>query len=71
MIPAHINPMQWHQAQGFARQTCARFFRDGLTPPEAAAAFGLAAGEHRDLDWERAVDLIAAAMCAEPMRRAA
>lgn len=28
----HINPVQWHQAVGYARQACARFFRDGSTP---------------------------------------
>lgn len=71
MIPDHINPMQWHQAQGIARQTCARFFRDGRTAADAAASFGLEPQAHQDLDWVRAVDLIAHAICAEPVRRAA
>lgn len=71
MIPDHINPLQWHQAQGVARQTCARLFRDGRTPSDAAEAFGIPADAHAALDWVKAVDLIATALCAEPMRRAA
>ena len=35
----HINPMQWHQAVGFARQSCARIFRDGGKPQDALSAF--------------------------------
>ena len=71
MIPDHINPLQWHQAQGVARQACARFFRDGRTPADAAGAFGITAEVEAGLDWVKTVDLIAAALCAEPMRRAA
>ncbi len=41
MTPDHINPIQWHQANSIARQSCARFFRDGGTPADAMRAFGL------------------------------
>ena len=41
MSPHHINPAQWQQAMGYARQACARIFRDGGTPAEACRAFGL------------------------------
>lgn len=71
MIPDHVNPLQWHQAQGIARQSCARFFRDGGTPADALQAFGFAADDLADADWSRAVDRIAASLCAQPVRRAA
>ena len=35
MSPRHINSVQWQQAIGYARQVCARMFRDGGTPAEA------------------------------------
>lgn len=67
--PAHINPVQWHQALGYARQACARIFRDGGAPADAAKAFGLDA---RDVgDWSRAVELIAESLSRAPVRRAA
>ncbi len=69
--PAHLNPIQWHQALSVSRQTCARVFRDGGTPEEAIAAFGLAAQRDEKLSWEKAVDLIAAEICAHPVARAA
>jgi hypothetical protein len=69
--PDHVNPVQWQHAQGIARQTCARFFRDGGTPADALKAFGLSAGEISDLDWSRAVDSIAQDLCSAPQRRAA
>lgn len=69
--PAHLNPIQWHQALSVSRQTCARVFRDGGTPEEATAAFGLKAEAADKLSWERAVDLIAAQICAHPIARAA
>lgn len=69
--PAHVNPMQWHQALNVSRQTCARVFRDGGTPAEALAAFGLHLETGEKLSWEKAVDLIAAEICAHPMARAA
>jgi hypothetical protein len=69
--PDHVNPVQWQQAQGVARQTCARFFRDGGTPEDALKAFGVSTCEVSGLDWDRAVDAIAQALCAAPQRRAA
>ncbi len=69
--PDHVNPVQWQQAQGVARQTCARFFRDGGAPEDALKAFGLSAGEITGLDWSRAVDAIAQTLCSAPQRRAA
>lgn len=69
--PAHVNPIQWHQALSVSRQTCARVFRDGGTPSEAVAAFSLKAELDEKLSWEKAVDLIAAEICAHPIARAA
>jgi len=67
----HINPLQWHQAIGVARASCARFFRDGGTPADALRAFGLAADERTAKDWSRVVEAIAESLCAMPMKRAA
>jgi hypothetical protein len=69
--PNHVNPVQWQQAQGVARQTCARFFRDGGMPEDAMKAFGLSDSEFEGLDWSRAVDAIAVTLCSAPQRRAA
>jgi hypothetical protein len=71
MSPHHVNPLQWHHAVGVARQSCARFFRDGGTPADALGAFGVAADEKMSEDWGKAVDAIAAVLCAPPARRAA
>ena len=68
-VPDHLSPIQWYQAVGVSRQECARVFRDGGSPQDALAAFGLAADEA--MSWERAVDQIAAELCAHPTRRAA
>jgi hypothetical protein len=65
----HVNPLQWHQAVGIARASCARFFRDGGAPADALLAFGL--DERGTQDWSRAVEAIAESLCAAPMRRAA
>jgi len=74
MSREHINPMQWHQAMGVARQVSARIFRDGGSAADALAAFGLKS-EAGELDWSRAVEAIAEALCAQhaapQMRRAA
>ncbi len=69
MSPHHVNPAQWQQAMGYARQACARIFRDGGSPTEACSAFGLK-GEPA-ADWSIAVDRIALALCAPPLRKAA
>ena len=67
----HINPLQWHQAVGIARASCARFFRDGGAPADALLAFGLPADDRAAQDRSRAVEAIAESLCAAPMRRAA
>lgn len=67
----HINPLQWHQALGVARASCARFFRDGGAPADALRAFGLTADHRGSEDWSRAVEAIAESLCAAPMKRAA
>ncbi len=73
-VPSHLNPMQWHQALAVSRQTCARVFRDGGTPVEALASFGLAGSSlagSSEANWDKAVDLIAEELCAHPMHKAA
>jgi hypothetical protein len=70
MSPQHINPLQWHQAVDYARQVCARIFRDGGTPAEALSAFGVVAAGP-DVCWSVAVDRIAQALCAPALRKAA
>jgi hypothetical protein len=54
---------------GYARQACARIFRDGGSPAEACRAFGLAA--ETATDWSIAVDRIALSLCAPALRKAA
>ena len=71
MSPQHVNPLQWHQAVGIARQSCPRFFRDGGAPADALKAFGVPANAHLSADWGKAVDAIAEILCAAPVRRAA
>ena len=58
-VPDYLSPIQWHQAVAVSREQCARIFRDGGAPSDALIAFGLKA-EH-DANWERVVDLLAAA----------
>lgn len=70
MTPDHINPLQWHQAFGVARQSCARFFRDGGSPADAMQAFGLKPLTAHD-DWSHAVEAIAQVLCTATMKRAA
>lgn len=69
MSPHHVNSVQWQQAIGYARQACARIFRDGGSPMEACRAFGLAPESVGD--WSVAVDRIALSLCAPTMRKAA
>ncbi|HYD15080.1 MAG TPA: hypothetical protein VEA77_01635 [Hyphomicrobium sp.] len=71
MIPEHINPMQWHQAVGIARQSCARFFRDGGTAMDAMRAFGAETKSAEIADWGKAVEAIAYVLCSKPEKRAA
>jgi hypothetical protein len=70
MTPRYINPVQWQQVTGYARQACARIFRDGGTPADASRAFGLAA-DQAAADWSIAVDRIAQSLCASGLRKAA
>ena len=70
MSPRYINPVQWQQAMGYARQACARIFRDGGSPADAVRAFGLPASEP-GADWSLAVDRIAQSLCAGALRKAA
>lgn len=67
--PSNVNPIEWHQSLGLARQASARIFRDGGSPTDAMQAFGLAAGP--DIDWGRAVELIAMSIARPGQRRAA
>jgi hypothetical protein len=69
--PEHINPLQWHQAVGIARQSCARFFRDGGSAADAMRAFGASAEGIPAADWSKAVEAIAQVLCKAPERRAA
>ena len=71
MNPDHINTLQWHQATAIARQSCARFFRDGGTPADALRAFGLEAARAGAADWSKAVEAIAEVLCAAPQQRVA
>lgn len=75
MSREHINPMQWHQAMGVARQVSARFFRDGGSAADALKAFGLTVEKDSELDWSRAVEAIAESLCSQQagaqLRRAA
>ncbi|HRY06387.1 MAG TPA: hypothetical protein P5114_04650 [Hyphomicrobiaceae bacterium] len=73
MIPEYINPLQWNEAMGIARQSCARVFRDGGSPADAMKAFGLARQAHKaaELTWDKVVACVAEALCSRPQRRAA
>ena len=67
--PADINPVQWNQSLGYARQACARIFRDGGKPADAVMAFGLEpAGV---TDWSKAVERVAECLSRTPARHAA
>ncbi len=71
MSREHINPMQWHQAMGVARQVSARIFRDGGSAAEALAAFGITASADQSPDWSRAVEVIAESLCGQGQVRPA
>jgi hypothetical protein len=71
VIPEYINPLQWHQAIGIARQSCARFFRDGGSAADAMRAFGVSAEVMQPADWAKAVEAIARVLCKASERRAA
>jgi hypothetical protein len=62
--PGEINPIQWHQAIGYARTQCARIFRDGGAPADALKAFSLKSSSDTTADWSHAVQRIAMHLCA-------
>jgi hypothetical protein len=70
MNTRHINPLLWQQSLDYARQTCARIFRDGGTPAQAMRAFGLNP-QTANPDWGKAVDAIAQSLSTAPARKAA
>jgi len=63
--------MQWHQAVGYARQSCARIFRDGGNPVDAMRVFDVCNDERAANDWGKAVEVIAEVLCAQTVKRAA
>ena len=65
MKPQHINPIEWQQAVGLARQNCARIFRDGGTPDDALKTFGMSthASNDNESDWSATVTTIAHGFC--------
>jgi hypothetical protein len=70
MTPNNVNPVQWQQSLGYARNVCARVFRDGGRPADAMAAFGLdPAGA--SVDWAVVVERIATQISKAPQRKAA
>ncbi len=71
MAGTQMNPVQWHQAQDYARQYCGRVFCEGGSPEDALEAFGLTSEGAQAADWSDAVSLIAGALCQQPSRRAA
>jgi hypothetical protein len=71
--PAHVNPILWQQSLGHPRQIAARVFREGGNPEDAIAAVGLPSSSGTKT-WDKAVDLIAAALSrtrSPALRRAA
>ena len=63
MSPQPSNAAQWTHAVGLARQSCARVFRDGGTPSDALATFGLKGRRSAQEDWSLAVEDIALELC--------
>lgn len=69
--PDHINPLHWHQSLGVARQACAHIFRDGGSPTDALAAFGVSSKDEDNTDWSRVVPVIAEILCKGPSKKRA
>lgn len=61
--PANINPVQWSQAVGLARQAAARVYREGGSAREAAESFGVKVGKAQDFSWDRAIEMMAERVC--------
>ena len=70
ITPPHVNPVQWQQNVGLARQACARIFRDGGTPVDALHAFKLPASD-KTIAWNTVVERIAASLAAPAQLRKA
>ena len=60
--PANINPVQWSQSVGLARQAAARVYREGGSAREAAESFGVKVGKG-DVSWDRAIEMMAERVC--------
>ena len=71
MKPHHVLPLEWSEAQGIARQACARIFRDGGRPIDALVMFGIPRNRGGSADWSNVVDRIAEHLCAMQAKRAA
>ena len=71
MFPRHVNPVQWQLAMDYARQACARIFRDGGSAAEALRVFDLPASGTTAPDWNTSVNRIAEALCVNQQRKAA
>jgi len=73
----YVDPIAWHQSLGYARQACARVFRDGGSASDALRAFDITVCEVKaggdDIGWAKAVELIAHRLAAQsqPLRHAA
>lgn len=64
MTPQHRNPIQWQQALGFSRESCAHVFRDGGSPEDALRSFGLpTTQDDPESNWGHVVEQIADALC--------
>ncbi len=61
--PANINPVQWSQAVGLARQAAARVYREGGSAREAAESFGVKITKPDGLSWDRAIEMMAERVC--------
>lgn len=61
--PMNVNPVQWTEAVGYARQTCARIYRGGGKPLEALKLFGVNTRTVRTGDWDQAIETIAMSLC--------
>jgi hypothetical protein len=61
--PSNINPVQWSQAVGLARQAAARVYRNGGAAREAAESIGVQLGPGQDLSWDRAIEMMAERIC--------
>jgi hypothetical protein len=61
--PANINPVQWSQAVGLARQAAARVYRNGGSAREAAESFGVRLENAPETSWDRAIEMMAERVC--------